>query len=269
MIKKKKKASPQQKSRAKYKCPPELEELIYQANLVPIGTITPDFEYEIREEIKRLREENVEPSPEISAYEFLTNLIKHLPKEFLEHIKNLAASRTLFGEGFPDDEARFMREFVKQYIKYWDMRGSMIWFVQRLETERQMMRDAEKSRQLKEGSITFQVFNLLDWDAFPLSVRTVLKRDNKGKLHTTGLAALIGKFDDSRLRRCVIESCQKIFWAKRENSKTCSPRCLNVFNVRNSRSLTGEEKAERKAKRESNRELIKKGMAKTMKRSKK
>jgi hypothetical protein len=243
-----------QKSRAKYKCPPELEELIRQTNLVPIRTITPDFDVEIRMEIQRLKDETGEPSPEISAYEFLTKLIEHLPSEFLDFIKREAYKYVYpFGEGkFSGDERQYKQEFVRLYVRYCDMRDSMLWLVQRLETERQMMRDAEKRRQLKENSITFQYFTLLDWDAFPITIKTSLIRGDAGKLQITGLAALIGKFDDSRLRKCKV--CELIYWAKRENSKTCSPRCLNILNVRKSRSLTDEEKAERKAQREKNKQ---------------
>ena len=72
----------EKKSRAKYKCLPELEKLIYQSNLVPIGIITPDYEPEVRIELQRLRVETGNPSPEFSAFDFLTDSIKHLPKNF-------------------------------------------------------------------------------------------------------------------------------------------------------------------------------------------
>lgn len=255
------------KSRAKYKCPPELEELIRQTNLVPIGTITPDFDAEIRIEIQRYRNETGE-SPEISAYGFLTNLIKHLPSEFLDFIKDRAYKRAYpFGEGkFPNDERQYKQEFIRQYVNYCYMRDSMLWLVLRLENERKMMRDAEKRHKLEENSITFQYFTLLDWDAFPITIKTELIRDDDGKLQITGLACLIGKFDDSRLRKC--EICERIYWAKRNNSKTCSSRCLNVLNVRKSRSLTDEEKAARKAQRKANERIVKAGKARKTKKEK-
>ncbi len=53
-----------------------------------------------------------------------------------------------------------------------------------------------------------------------------------------------------RLRIC--EICQRVFWAKRQDSKTCSPLCLNTLNVRRHRKLTDEEKAQKKAQREAN-----------------
>jgi hypothetical protein len=158
-------------------------------------------------------------------------------------------------------------EFIRQYVEFYNTRESMLWLVIRLENERKMMCDAEKSRGLEENSITFQNFTLLDWDAFPITIKTTLVRDLNGKLQTTGLAALIGKFDDSRLRRCKV--CEKrIFWAKRIESEACSLQCANVLRVRRYRSLTDEEKANKKAKQNANRELIKNGKAKSIKRRK-
>ncbi|HXG84828.1 MAG TPA: hypothetical protein VNI84_12465 [Pyrinomonadaceae bacterium] len=261
MVKKKKesKVLPQkQKSRAQYQCLPELSELIRQANLVPVGVITPDFEWERVRELQRLRKETGDPSPEFSSFEFLTNLISHLPTEFLGHIKEVAYNSAFpLGEGL-GYERSYKQALVKTYIEYCSMRDSMYWLVRRIEEEHKRMRDTEKSRQLKKGSITFEHFHLLNWDSNPISIKTVLKRDDDGNLYITGLAALIGKFDDSRLRRCVIESCQKIFWAKREESETCSARCFGILRTRRYRKLTDEEKAERKAQREANRERNKK-----------
>jgi hypothetical protein len=243
-------------SRAKYKCPPELKELIELTNLVPNGIITPDFENEIRIELKRLRDETGDPSPEISAYEFLTSKIKHLPKEFLDYLDREAYRHAFPFEITPEsyeDERRFRQEFVKQYVEYCSMRGSMLWLVRRLEDERKSMRSAEKEYGLEENSLTFQHYTSLDWDAFPISINTTLLRDDSGTLHITGLAALIGKFDDSRLRRCNV--CERIFWAKRKDSETCSLSCFNILRQRRHREKN---KAALNAKRRENYQYKKK-----------
>lgn len=229
-------------SRAKYECPPLLAELIRQTNLVPLGIITPDFDAEIRIEIQRLKAETGEPVPEISAYEFLTKQIKHLPKEFLEFIGNEAYKRAFPFESEPKnygDERKFRMEFIRQYVEYCNVRDSMIWLVRRIENERRMMRDVEKKHGLEENSITFQYFTLLDWDAFPITIRTALIRNDNGRLQITGLASLIGEFDDSRLRRCKV--CEnRIFWAKRKDSETCSTTCFNVLRQRRHRERNKE-----------------------------
>lgn len=257
-------------SRAKYQCPSELEELIRLTNLVPIGINTPYFNDEFRIEIQRLKNETGEPSPEISAYEFITKLTKHLPKEFLEHIEHEAYKRAFPFHSEPEnfrDERNFRMEFIRQYDEYCSMRDSMLWLVLRLENERHLMHDAEKRHGLKKNSLTFEHFSFLGWDTTPITIKTTLERDDNGKLQITGLAALIGKFDDSRLRRCKI--CEtRIFWAKRKESETCSPQCANILRVRRYRSLTDQEKADKKVKRQANSELIKNGKAKSIKRSK-
>ncbi len=228
--------------------------LIRLTNLVPIGIIMFDFYPEMTIEIQRLRNETGEPSPEFSAYEFLTQKIYYLPKEFLEFVEKEACRRA-FPLSKPKsyrDERNFRMEFIRQYVEYSNMRASMLSLVLRIENERKVMRSAEKARGLKENSITPKTFTFYNWDAFPLTIKTTLLRDKYGNLQTTGLAALIGTFDDNRLRKC--EICDLIFWAKREDSKTCSKKCANTFRVRRYRSLTDEEKAERKAKRKANRE---------------
>jgi hypothetical protein len=62
--------------------------------------------------------------------------------------------------------------------------------------------------------------------------------------------------DLDRIRAC--EICNRIFWAKREDSKTCSPKCFGVLRTRDYRKLTDEEKAARKARRQANKEYKKK-----------
>ncbi len=236
------------KSRAKYKCPTKLGEMLRQVRLIPPDFQMKLFELVFDEQRLLLREQTGDNHAAPSITEVLNACLEDTPEEFQQHIEYETLQRT---KPFGIAKQHMFNVYNIQtksnvYSEYYDMRMSMLRLVQRLEMEHQHA--------------------LLDWDASPLSISTVLKRNDSGKLHITGLAVLIGKFDDSRLRRCVI--CQRIFWAKRENSKTCSPRCLNVLNVRNSRSLSEEEKAERKAKRDANRELIKNGMAKTKKRSK-
>ncbi len=94
----------------------------------------------------------------------------------------------------------------------------------------------------------------------------ITEKDGEFRASLPVFLELISTINLDRLRAC--EICNRVFWAKREDSKTCSPRCLNVLNVRNSRSLSEEEKAERKAQRDANRRIVKNGMAKTKKRSK-
>lgn len=222
MKKKESKASPKkQKSRAKYQCPSELEDLIYQVNLIP-----PDFQ--MQSLLFLLGDRQIK----LTITDALKDCLKYTPLKFQEHIEFISGYDKVKAETEEATRKFYVQKMANAYIEYFEMRNSMLWLVQRLETER-------------ANPNTF-----FDWVGFPLVLRAIVVRNAVGKLQEIGLAALIGKFDDSRLRIC--EICQRIYWAKRENSKTCSPQCLNKLNVRRHRALTDEEKAEKKAQREAN-----------------
>jgi hypothetical protein len=70
-----------------------------------------------------------------------------------------------------------------------------------------------------------------------------------------GLFEAVIDVDLDRIRAC--EICTSIFWAKRFDSETCSPKCFGVLRTRRYRNLTVEEKAKRKADREANKNIKK------------
>lgn len=251
MIKKKQeiKTSPwKQKSRAKYQCLPELEELIYQVNLIPPDIEVKPLSIVLEEQTQLLRTQTDDENAECSIAQAMNICLQDTSEAFQQHLKSqkhilAEASINYFGDEYGMAEA---------YLNYVKMRAFMLSFINQLEIEEQWKDTLYRARS--------------HWDVFEYTVITVVKRGDDGLLHHTGLASLIGKFDDRRLRRCKI--CQYIYWAKRKDSKTCSSRCLNVLNVRHSRALTREEKEEKRVKREANRELIKEGKAKLTKRKK-
>jgi len=236
------------KSRARYDCPPELQELIDEANLVPQGIMTPDFEPERKIEIDRLRIESGEISPEFSSYAFLQKLIEHLRNlapGFLEYLFGLAFQAAYPSGIAPEDylnDSSFRKVYVHEYVRYCSRRGSLVCLVKKLEAEREQMRKVDVRRK----------------EIYLLDIGTGVIRGDDHKLSATGLVALLGKFDDSRLRRCAVCKEQKIFWAARRDSKACSPKCLNILNVRKSRARSPEEKAANKAAREANAKYKKK-----------
>ncbi len=160
------------KSRAKYQCLPEIEELIYQANLVPIGITMPDFEAEMSEaEMSEAEMSEVEMSenrPILLAYKSLKDRIKHLPQDFLDYIEStalgIARSSSIFCASkedyqhylnnwlidplsIPPRQVDYALEFIKQYVEYCHMRDSMILLVRRLEAERRWSHYVEKINQ--------------------------------------------------------------------------------------------------------------------------
>jgi hypothetical protein len=76
----------------------------------------------------------------------------------------------------------------------------------------------------------------------PVYLQTTVIRASDGSRKITGLASIIGKFEEDRLRRCYV--CRNAFWARRSDSKTCSRKCLNVYHVKAFRTRSPAEKAE-------------------------
>lgn len=238
------------KSRAKYECPAELAELIEAANLIPVGmSPMPDLRFELKE-----------AGPDASSYEVLRRIAGHLPADFWMYLENAAISHAdPWGKEGTESQA-VRREIVGRYLRYCDERGALLWLVQRLETERQMMRTVGSKRGLPAGSVTFEAFGLMDWGSFPLSPTGFIVRGEDGRLALTGLAGAIQKgFDDSRLRRC--EICQNVFWASRSDAVTCSPSCKNKRNLKLFRERTPEQKEEDRRVRQLNREARKRLLA--------
>lgn len=253
MLEKKKKSivSPQkQKSRAKYQCPHELEDLIYQVNLLP-----PDFDFESFNKAIKRQLESIRKKDCLDEMD-MKDCLRGTPESFQLYIRKLIILRPKFFQPFitlkdSDKPAKFAyHDDLEKALSSYERMYNSIWsFFDQLEMERKF-----KDTLYRDHS---------HWDISSYTVMDSIIRGDDGLLHHTGLSALIGKFDDSRLRRC--EICSRIYWAKRDESKTCSPQCLNRLNVRRHRNLTEEEKAEKKAKRDANRALIKNGKAKSIK----
>lgn len=278
-------------SRARYECPQQLKEMLDLIRLVPPNTflfnLVEMYEKNIAEEQEKgelipfifgntrsAYLENVfrQVFPDRSPLAALQRYLEHTPEEFQdfimrppEYLAYLTLGKDMMGDDVlgPDElcpaepaeltESDKFNWAMSKYTSFHTIRESLQALVRHLDSERKIKLAARGTGYLSLG-----------W--FPLTLTTTIERGSDGKLRTTGLASLLGTFDDSRLRTCQI--CEHIFWAKRKDSKTCGRRCLNVFNVREYRALTSEEKAERKARRKANQRMIKNGTVKQTKRSK-
>jgi len=242
MAKKKKESqapSQKQKSRAKYKCPDEVQELIDKVNLVPFPINMPNLEFEIQHRTRILKEKNQDVTSQmVSGRETLIDCLEDLPEDFQDYIKSYCYASHLFPIDISKVSVLEAHRMTQEYIVFYKLRGETIYYARRLKSE-------------KEGTSYPEV-----WDVFPISASGVIRKDENGNNYVEGLAGVIHKIIPDRFRMC--EICNRIFWAKREDSKTCSPGCLNKLNVRRHRNLTEEEKAEKKAQREANRERNKK-----------
>ena len=241
--------SPKQpKSRAKYPCPPEFEEMIRMVRLVPFGTDFLSFNAEAEAQ-ERIFIKETGKTPEINIRAILKDLLSKLPEDAQKFIRN-----RLFFENSPapvdlDNASRNeLQDLVSCYKHFYYLWADMWIYI----TQRKEHRSGNVSG-WGERLQPIHAFIIYDFDS------TVNEK-------LFGFSGQIGKFDGDRLRIC--EICNRVFWAKKDVSTACPNTCANTLRVRLSRSLTDEQKAERKAKREANRELIKNGKAKSTKRNK-
>jgi hypothetical protein len=204
--------------KSKSECPSELETLIDAVNKLP-----PLF---------RLKPLNIKlefGNPAVA--ETLQACLKDTPEVFQQHIEDSVRGRLNPLGGRLISQEHFNHERAKEYREFRVFYNSMVYYVKRLARERKAM-DLTAQR-LQKGRKTkvvlgYSHFDHLNWETSPLVLTTVIKRDSDGKQHITGLAALIGKFDDSRLRMCKI--CHRIFWAKKTNAATCGlKKCADVL----------------------------------------
>jgi hypothetical protein len=197
------------KSKKNPECLPELEQLIKDVNILPPFS-----------RLKLLKVKLKFGDPAVD--EALQDCLKDTPEEFQKHIKRLASIRAdPWGNGDHSKE-NLIDSMAKEYKEFRVFYNSMTTYVRRLEQERNAMEAASKHLEnvkKRKVVLTFDHYRFLNWETNPVVLKTVVKRGAGGKPYITGLAGLIGKFDDSRLRRCKI--CRRIFWAKKTNAETC------------------------------------------------
>ncbi|MEJ7860728.1 MAG: hypothetical protein WKF90_03720 [Pyrinomonadaceae bacterium] len=219
-----KKTEPKEKkSRAKYQCPPELEDLIYQVNLLP-----PDFDFKSFNKAIKRQLESLSKKDCLDEMD-MKDCLRGTPESFQLHIRKLIVFHPNFFQPFitlkdSDKPARFADHYdLEGALSSYERMYRSIWgFFSQLEMERQY-----KDTLYRDHS---------HWDISSYTV--IIIRGDDGLLHHTGLSALIGKFDDSRLRRC--EICNRIFWANYKNSFTCSKPCLNALRQRRHRKTNAD-----------------------------
>ncbi len=192
----------------KSECPAQLDALIESVNLLP--------------PLYRLKP--------LSNNESVQKCLKDTPEAFQQHIENLAIDRLDPIGGRPISKLRFSKQLAVEYESFRVSYDSLIPYVERLECERKA-RDLTAVRLQKDRKtkvvLDYRHFHDLSWDTSPLVIRTAIRRDSDGKQCITGLAALIGTFDDNRLRMCAI--CSRVCWAKKTNTETCGKKCADIL----------------------------------------
>lgn len=207
-------------------------------------------------------------------------LIKESPRgEVSERVHNFSifALRQLFlaEKNFPLAELEILctSVFLSMYDDYYSLRKDVLQFAQvrnyqrkkELESMHIQEQKIKRETELKAGHDNWiptineryetGIYPSLDLEppTMQLEISVPILRDEYGNDYLGGFAQLIGKFDSDRLRIC--EICSKLFWAKRMESETCSPRCFNNLRQRLYRTLSDEEKEDRRYRRKAIRKM--------------
>jgi hypothetical protein len=231
----KKKEKPEQaekKSRAKYKRPDDVGKLIDLVNLVPFPKNMMNLGLEIEYRTRILREQTGDSNAGVSLRDVLIEALQDLPEEFHNYLKGFCYASWLRPIDISKADFRDVHHLSQAYMSFYQTHNETVAYAFRLKNDR-------------EGKSYPN-----SWEIFPSRASGVILKDDKGNMYLDGLAGVIHKIIPDRFRMC--EICNRIFWAKRDDSLTHSEQCANTLRVRLSRSLTDEQKAERKAKRESN-----------------
>ena len=252
MPKKKKSEGLQQtekKSRAKYKCLPELADILEMVNLVPPDADMPNAGKVIEAFTNEwlLQEQKTD-------VDLWSDIFDECFKDF-----DREAKTNIFNFWF-DKSAKSNNDLDRRRYKAL-LDAVIITYEEIYQTRKniKLVIDSVSEKKKKTENSSWHKPNL------EISI-PITEKDGEFRASLPVFLELISTINLDRLRAC--EICNRVFWAKREESKTCSAPCFGILRTRRYRNLTPEEKAERKAKREANRELIKKGTAKSTKRSK-
>ncbi|MDQ3636204.1 MAG: hypothetical protein M3405_17145 [Acidobacteriota bacterium] len=233
MVKKTAKQKKQPKSRAKYKCPDEVKELLRKVNLILFPTNMIDLEFEIRRRTRILREKTDDNNASVAIRDVLTDCLNDLPDDFISYIKGFCYGSHIREIDINKADLKDIHLMAQAYMSFYTLHNETISYARRLKNERECK------------------YQPNHWEVFPERASGVILQDENGNNYVDGLVSVIHKIIPDRFRMC--EICNRIFWANRKDSVNCSKKCANTLRVRRSRSLTDEEKAERKAKRQANR----------------
>jgi hypothetical protein len=247
---KKKSGQTESKSRANYTCPENLANLIFWANYILPDQPLPDVG--IASDIKAIVSKKYRSvgwlNQDISQSEINRMIVWELVEisdvgkcygELFVQLFKGAIERS--GKKLPKtlNGALFLPGIVDDFLwSYSNHRDAIISFIK-------IAKIVNEIRKGNQDKYSLSQIRILEPPLFFIDENNKIDAD----VSNTLVNALRG-VDADRLRTC--EICNRIFWAKREDSETCSPKCFGVLRTRRYRTLTEEQKAERKAQREAN-----------------
>jgi len=234
MPKKKKSEGLQQtekKSRAKYKCHDDLEEILKIVNLVPPDADMPNAGKVIEAFTNEwlLQEQKTD-------VDLWSDIFDECFKDF-----DRKAKTNIFNCWF-NKSAKSNNDLDRRRYKAL-LDAVIITYEEIYQTRKniKLVIDSVSEKKKKTENSSWHKPNL------EISI-PIIEKDGEFRASLPVFLELISTINLDRLRAC--EICNRVFWAKREESKTCSAPCFGILRTRRYRNLTPEEKAERKAKRE-------------------
>jgi hypothetical protein len=211
----------EKKSRAKYKCPPEVKPLIELVNLVPFPTKIASLTLEQDYQTRLLREQTGDSNASVTITDVLQGCLRDLPKEFHNYLKGFCNAAHLRSIDINKIDKMDVDQMFRAYMKFYNLHQETIGYAVQLKND-------------KEGK-------LYSWDMLPPRASGNILIDENGKNYLDGLAGIIDKIIPDRFRMCEIPSCNHIFWAENKNSLTCSEPCRNALRQRKHREKNKEE----------------------------
>lgn len=273
---KKKENEAERQTRARYSCPAELSEIINEINLVPPRTEFKDWRTGYRSVVNKIGEERKE------LYELGSSQdIVEIPTQLIDFLIFIASS-----EGNSTVELKTLKECIGSFPslishlleKANQMRFKLsLAYPQNDYTQKDYMALVRiyYESYVKQYKLAYSLIDYIQKGDFNWELEkeinkyaeVMLSRNRRPYFTFSGIAAAINEASEiDRLRVC--EVCERVFWAVRKDSKTCSAQCANRLRVRNYRNLSPEEKVARRERQETNRQLIKTKKAKRQKNGK-
>ncbi len=168
----------------------------------------------------------------------LEDCLSGLPEDFREYIQKKGQQEAVIYQGQPDYEQIRLRRALIEYDKFREIREDLKNFAKYFTNWR------------KHGCITGGTGGMYGADGtlleFPKPQAMYAQTDTVGgtliKVVPSGLSAALDGVVWERVRSCAI--CDRIFWASRKESETCSPPCANNLRVRRHRAAAGKSKEE-------------------------
>jgi hypothetical protein len=221
--------------------PTELGKYIDLVDLVPPKAVLQPAEDIWKRNKEKYRSEDSFLGADSKGYllalsQTLEDCLSGLPEDFREFIKKKGQQAAVIYQGQSDYEQIRLRRALTEYDKFRGIREDLKSFAKYFTNWR------------KHGRVTGGIGGMYGADGtlleFPKPQAMYAQTRTVGgtliKVVPFGLSAALDGVIGERVRSCAI--CDRIFWASRKESETCSPACANNLRVRRHRAAAAKSK---------------------------